>query len=328
MTSAEKQALDSLDKNIIISSKGVSYRDFKAAMKPRYKVVWAQLLAGHLALAAIAVTLIFAEQKLSVFWLVPLAAAAAIAIGYIIAYIILFFHEAAHFNLARERGRNDLFANLSIGCFLGQNIKDYRIVHFDHHRYLGQPNDTEHTYFDPLNTRFIVELLLGIKPLKIMLKREKVLAANAETREKAVSKSFFNKYLLGGIAFHLAILCAGLLAGSWSFVGAWIAGVALFFPFFSGLRQLLEHRDENADASVDYTKMPHGAATRIFGDNIFAATFGGAGFNNHLLHHWDPQVSCTRLRELKEFLIDTEAGEIIKESETGYLKTFARLYNN
>jgi len=328
MNLAGRPALETIDKNTIFSNEGISYREFKATLKPRYKVVWAQLFSGHLALAAIAVALIFAEKQLSVFWLVPLSAAAAVAIGYAIAYIVLFFHEAAHFNLARERDNNDLLANLSIGCFLGQNIKDYRIVHFDHHRFLGQPEDTERTYFDPLNMWFIVELLLGIKPLRTMLNRKKVLTATNDKQQKAVSKLFFDRYLLSGIAFHLAILCAGFVAGSWAFICAWIAGVAVFFPFFSAVRQLLEHRDENADAKMDYTKTPHGAATRIFSDNIFASTFGGAGFKHHLLHHWEPQVSCTRLGELKEFLLETDAAEVVKKSETGYIKTFARLFNN
>lgn len=327
VNSAGNRTLDSIDKNSIVSKSGVSYRKFKADLKPRFKTIWLQLFSGHLTLAAIAILIFLAEKNLSVFWLIPVTAAAAVGIGYVIAYIVLFFHEAAHFNLARERKNNDLLANLAIGCFLGQNIKEYRIVHFDHHRFLGQPNDTENTYFDPLNARFIAELLLGIKPLKVILKRKKFLDV-AENKGKSEKKSFFNIYLLFGIAFHIGILSLGLIAGTWSFVFAWIAGVGIFFPLFSALRQLLEHRDEKADANVDYTKTPHGAATKMFGSNPFAATFGGAGFNHHLLHHWDPQISCSNLHEVKEFLLETEAGEILKKSQTGYVKTFVRLFNN
>ena len=42
------------------------------------------------------------------------------------------------------------------------------------------------------------------------------------------------------------------------------------FPFFGALRQLLEHRDEEASVDVNYCVTDHGAATRIFGDGLFA----------------------------------------------------------
>jgi len=35
------------------------------------------------------------------------------------------------------------------------------------------------------------------------------------------------------------------------------------------------------------------APDRLFGDDFFSCTFGGAGFNRHLLHHWEPQISYT-----------------------------------
>ena len=74
-------------------------------------------------------------------------------------------------------------------------------------------------------------------------------------------------------------------------------------PFFVSLRQTLEHRDEDAHPGSDYTRVDHGGdANRLFGDGPVANTLGSAGFNRHALHHWEPQVSLHRLRELERYL--------------------------
>ena len=100
----------------------------------------------------------------------------------------------------------------------------------------------------------------------------------------------------------------------------------MFFPFFGALRQLLEHRDEYADPTVDYAVIEHGAIHRLFGDGLIANTLGGVGFNRHLLHHWEPQVSYTRLRELECYLIDTESAVYLREHQTTYWQTFWRMF--
>ena len=53
---------------------------------------------------------------------------------------------------------------------------------------------------------------------------------------------------------------------------------------FATLRQLLEHRPAPG-------QIAGAAVTRMFGTDLFSRTFGGAGFNRHLLHHIEPQVS-------------------------------------
>jgi hypothetical protein len=88
---------------------------------------------------------------------------------------------------------------------------------------------------------------------------------------------------------------------------------------------LLEHRAEDARADVDYRVTDHGAVSRMFGDSLVARTFGGAGFNRHLLHHWEPTVSYTRLAELERFLLDTDAAAVVQARRTTYGETLVRL---
>ena len=58
-----------------------------------------------------------------------------------------------------------------IGLVL-QDIRQYRGIHFDHHRYLGTTRDTERSYFDPFSLRFLLESLTGIRVLKVILLRQ------------------------------------------------------------------------------------------------------------------------------------------------------------
>lgn len=77
---------------IVKNSKGVSYLEFRKTLKPRYGRVWRDLAMGYAALIAICFAIGF----------VPFAPWIAIglgaaSLGYVLAYIQLFLHEAAHF---------------------------------------------------------------------------------------------------------------------------------------------------------------------------------------------------------------------------------------
>jgi fatty acid desaturase len=298
----------------LVNSLGVRYSDFRRQLVPHYGLLWAQLLCGHAMLLVITATMALALHGSS--WLVPwLIVGGSVAYGYLVAYVVLFFHEAAHYNLLPRRDLNDRFANILIGIFVGQAIDDYRPVHFDHHRDLGTPDDPEHAYFDPLDVRFLVELLTGVKTTRRLL-------------ERGQGTSSSRGQILVSLLFHAMVIAAAVLTGYWPVAVAWIVGMVIFFPFFAALRQLLEHRNYLARSDVDYRVVPHGAVTRLFGSGPLASTLGAAGFNRHLLHHWDPQVPSTRLSQLETFLLDTAAADILREANTTYCRAFSRLFAN
>ena len=95
----------------------------------------------------------------------------------------------------------------------------------------------------------------------------------------------------------------------------------------TALRQLLEHRGELPAPAEARAHVVCFATNRIFGDGILASTLGGAGFNRHLLHHWDPLISYTRLRELENFLLETEAEPYLRARQTTYWRTFGHLFS-
>jgi fatty acid desaturase len=249
--------------------------------------------------------------------------AGACVYGYALAYILLFFHEAAHYNIARDRARNDRLANVFIGLLVGQSIGDYRPIHFNHHRYLGTPLDAERTYFDPLNVQFLIELLVGIRTMRVLAQRDKM--ARPEPSAESGSGTSRSQLVVGAL-LNGGVVATAIATGLWPIALAWAIGVVIVFPALAAIRQLLEHRDEYARSDVDYTVVPHGAINRMFGAGVFASTFGGAGFNRHLLHHWEPQISCTRLGELEDYLLDTPVARLMNQRRTSYASTFIRLF--
>ena len=284
---------------------GGDYGRFCRSLAPDFGKVGRDIAAGY---AALILILAFAA---SVPGLVPgLAAAAlgAIGIGYAIAYLQLFIHEAAHYNLAPTRRANDRIADWLICWQIGTSIAAYRRVHAEHHRHLGHADDTEVSYTRALTGRFLAEMATGIHAMRVFAGR----AGGKGTPAPRLGP------LVAGAAAHLAILAALLDLGAWPAALAWLGGVGIFFPLFATLRQLLEHRPLSGETG-------HGAVTRLFGSDIVSRSFGGAGFNRHLLHHIEPQVSYTRYDSLEAYLMRTSIGAALDARRTGYARTFAAL---
>lgn len=302
-----------LKRTALVDDGGVAFREFRKGLTPRYGVVWSHLALGYLALLVIGAGVV-ASAGLAPAWTRVLAG--ALLFGFTQAFIQLFFHEAAHYNFAPGRERNDRLANVCIGAIHGIEIGAYRIVHFEHHRRLGTAMDTERAYFDPLNMRFFAEALLGIKGLQVLRRRSDVVAhargENGRARRQRVAAALI----------HVTVVGAAVATRQYALALAWTFGTLSVMPLFVSLRQLLEHRSEDADARLDYSTVDHGAVNRLFGDGPLASTLGGAGFNRHLLHHWEPQISYTRLAEVERYLLRTDAADAVRARRSTYFQAF------
>lgn len=290
------------------------YVAFRQILTPRFAVVWRDIALGYAALA-LAVWLTSVVSG----WLAGAIAAfgGAIAVGAGVAYLQLFIHEAAHFNLASAKPKSDRLANVFIAWQVGTSIAAYRRIHFDHHRHLGHEGDGERSYAYRLSWRFVAEMLTGVHALRVFISRAR--AKTTVEGKSSVEKSAVPS-LLRGVAVHAALL--GFLAwqGAWASVAAWVLGVGVIFPLFATIRPLLEHRPTGTDAQI----LPGSgdAVTRLFDDGILAQIVGGAGFNRHLLHHWEPQISYTRLADLDRYLARTSIGKIMEARRTTYVRAF------
>jgi fatty acid desaturase len=278
------------------------YLRFRKELAPDFAKVKGDIAGGYVALVAI----------IAGVWLGGLAAVpfGAILIGYTVAYLQLFIHEAAHFGLAADRDVNDRFANRLICWQVGTDIASYRETHWQHHRALGAPEDTEVSYRNRLSLRFLASMVTGFHAIRVFLSRE--------TAGKPRGGRGLPRPLLIGVGAHLLILTVLTLFVSWTCALAWVGGMGVFFPFFATLRQLLEHRPM-------VSQEDRGAVTRIFGSGFFSSTFGAAGFNRHMLHHLEPQVHYTRLGDLEDYLMKTSACDEIGSRRTTYWRAFQAL---
>lgn len=301
---------------MIVNRSGQRYMDFLKTLKPSYIRVWTDIALGYGALIATVLIAGFAPRYGCPPWIAALGG--ALSIGFWVAYLQLFIHEGAHFNLAHDRATSDVFCNVLIAWMVGTSVQLYRSVHFQHHRALGQIDDSEMTYFFPLNLLFIINGLFGVRAIRVLSRRRVTSGRARTTRDKSMA--------LCGVFLHAMVVLAGFWFGLPSLSVAWILGVGMVFPLLGALRQLLEHRDPNADPQTNYLEHDHGAFTRIFNPGVFSSLFGAAGFNRHLLHHWEPQVSYTNLHQLEAYLLDTDIAPVIEMRRSSYARTFASLF--
>jgi fatty acid desaturase len=303
----------------LVDDEGVAYRDFRATLAPRWWVIWAQLTVAYAAIAGIVLGVAFWQPAGALG--VAAAVIGGVALGYVVAFVNNYFHEAAHYNLVPGRRANDFVTNLLMAWLYGSSIDLYRRIHWQHHRALGTTMDSENSYFDPLRVRYLVEGLFGLKVLRTLRRYMEIERGRRGSPPSAARVG----WLLAALAVHSGIVVVLMLVGAWAAACAWILGELVFFPFFVSLRQTLEHRAEDADASIDYSTVDMGATNRLFGDGPVASTLGSAGFNRHALHHWEPQVSCTRLRDVERYLARTRLEPEIADRRTTYHATFLRL---
>jgi fatty acid desaturase len=308
-------------RSTLVDDEGRSYKEFRAGLTPRYGRVWLHISTGYAALVAVLAGIALLDPDFPASVLA--AAVGALLIGYTLAYLNNFFHEAAHYNLLPNRRANDRATNAALGWLYGSTIADYRRVHYQHHRALGTTQDSENSYFDALRVRYLLAGLFGVKVLRTLGRHRRVASGEASENGSGQARTSWWILLSGGV--HIAIAGGLWLAGFPAASVAWLCGVVLVTPFFISLRQVLEHRSEEADAHLDYHEVDHGAVNRLFGDGPVANTLGSAGFNRHALHHWDPGISYTRLRDVERYLLRTPAAPEIQKRQTTYSETFLRL---
>src|SRR5262249_5477479 len=114
----------------------------------------------------------------------------AFLIGFWIAYLQLFIHEGAHFNLAPTKLQSDRVCDLAVSWMIGTTVAAYRTIHFQHHRDLGRTTDTESTYFFPLNLVFLLKAALGILAAQVVINRLVSVAMRDKLKEGEARKRF------------------------------------------------------------------------------------------------------------------------------------------
>lgn len=236
----------------------------------------------------------------------------------------LFVHEATHFNLHKNKKINDLFGNILSIFFMGLLIKDYRKKHWDHHKNLGTISDAENSYFNSIKLKNIISYLLLINIFKKILQNFKKKKTNF-----SLNNNFIKRILVILLFVFIHFVNLGLIFFSINPVGSVIYLFSFFiiYPFFAVTRQILEHRSCDADDDIDYSEVNHGEVNRLFGNNFFSRFYGAAGFNKHLLHHINPNISYTKFKNLEKTLNEnTKYKELLEQSKSSYGGIFFKLF--
>ena len=300
-----------------------TYRSVREQLKPRWWVVWTDLGATWLALAAV-IALLWAMPSTWPWWSrLLLAIVGSVPIGVLVHRIGLFLHEGAHVNVA-PAAHNDLVTNIAAGAIVLTDVRAYRPIHMAHHRNLGTTRDTERTYFERLDLPFLVRAASGVHVLQVIRHRSATASDAAEGDEPQARPSLLVPLL--GVAGHATLIVTALVVGAWPVAIGWVLGLGSMYPLVQSTRQLLEHRAPEASGDLDYRTVDHGAFTRMFDRAAMGPVLGGAGFNRHLLHHWDAKVSYTRLAELERWLEQTDAEPLITARRSSYVRAVRRLW--
>lgn len=285
------------------------YRQLRKNWKPKYVRTWIEITAHWVTLIGFLV--INLSIDITNLW-ITICSSAFVAV--LLHRLHLFLHEGAHGHLAGSQKLNDVLTNIFVGALVLQDVAAYRSQHMLHHRYLGQDCDPERSYQSPLDLKFIAKTLFGVSALGLLLEKVRGPRTNSRGRFKITVTG-------GGFLLHLSILTLGLTMDSVSLVISWIVSVGLFFPLIAALRQLLEH-SMHVDG-VGKTSFP---VTRIFDRGFLTFLIGAAGFDRHLLHHWDPGIPACRLSEMERSLSRLGFDEILQARRTSYPAVFFQVW--
>src|ERR1700676_294585 len=208
--------LPAVRRSSLIDSKGRTYLEIRRTLTPLYRVIWLQIAIGWIAVTLISTGLVIASDFAGneVVWQFILVLLGTFSLGFVFHFLLLFQHEGAHYNLARNRRANDRLTNTFIGVFVGEDVRNYRKIHLDHHRYLGTPQDTEHSYFDSLDGRFFLLGLSGLRLLRVIAERRANLG-RMDGNGRSSSTFHLEPMFIVALAFNGAIVIAAALTDHW-----------------------------------------------------------------------------------------------------------------
>ena len=320
MTSPMISNLEGISFNDVINSEGLSYTEFRQTLKPDYFKTWMHIISGLLCLAALLFIFIIIESNIPGWYLLTIPVF-SILTGFTIAFINLFIHEAGQYYLHSDKKTNDLLANVFLCSWTGLDVKVYRKIHWLHHQHLATDTDPENSYFHVLSGKFILETFSGVHVLRIILNKNNKRVLEKQLRKRSIIM------LLVGLIFNVAFLFAAVWFNHYQLALVWVLAMLVFFPFFATIRQLIEHRDELAASDNVFYNSPKRKISRLFTDSFFSNLLGPAGFNKHMIHHWDPVLPFTALGKVEIFLAGCDkTKEIIERSKTTYFGAFKKLW--
>ncbi len=274
---------------------------------------------------------VFAILQVAIYVPSPYAwALCFIAMGCVQNRLVSWNHEASHYNLTRNRGLNDLIADMSVSGSLGLAVRQYRWQHLRHHRYLGDP-DREIDLAAWVCLRggtLFTEVLrhLGGDSLLRILRRYRMLG-EARAEQEMPRRTFTS--CVGFVIWNAGVFALCASQGYW-YLYFLLWGLPLFAVgmLIVNLRTAVEHQPSSDVCDVGLVKVP--AVTRCVRAGFLERfLIAPVGFHYHHEHHLTPGIPFHKLPELRRTLQSRGYYDRrVFEWVDGYVNTIWQLSSN
>ena len=167
------------------------------------------------------------------------------------------WHESSHALVFRERARNDVLGRWVLAPLIAGEFDTYKQRHWDHHRFVGEDNDTKDAYLLDLRGARVLGFLLRCLTLQEAVQK---LRRTGDASSTAPSSS---TWLLRAAVVHGTLFTAlffvalsndrgplgAFVAAGFAWGGIFIYGMAGLTLFIASLRTLCEHGLAEDDAA-------------------------------------------------------------------------------
>jgi fatty acid desaturase len=177
----------------------------------------------------------------------------------------LFIHAAAHRDFCKkDKEANDFIYLLTLGWFFGIQIEQYREIHWAHHKNHGTVNlDPEDSYSKGISWKYLFEKFFP------RVRRHELTSKNNYLR---VITILFHLFAFSAFSWFTQSIPKAIIY--------YIVPIFFFLPFFTHLRNCLEHSPIGNGSSI----------TRSFKKSPLSFFLGAAGFRLHSEHHDTPHI--------------------------------------
>lgn len=298
----------------------------------RPDIVSALRLAAHLGFVFLPVYL--AAVVGPSLWLLPLW----LWFGLAMHGVLNLMHEASHFHVFRTRAASDRLGHWLLGPLVASDFESYRQRHWDHHRFVGQANDTKDAYLlDLRGPRFAAFVLRCLLLQEAFEKFRSTRSEGNATREKPSNNSGKNTWMLRTLLvqalFGLSLLATAAAAhgssGSTMWLNAALAWGAVYAYGMMGLtlciaslRTLAEH-GPGPEGEPGATTTGRARMRNMRCGPVGRFLMGSYGFAEHATHHRYPAIPAYQLPTQTAGLVASGAADF-----TAHLSYFERLRNS
>ncbi len=226
--------------------------------------------------------------------------------------LLILIHEAVHGLLSKNKKVNFFIADLFCALPLGVNLWGYRENHLAHHNYLNQEADPDWTrkkksdWNFPTSKKklaqlFLMEIFYQFPKGRFLRIWNFLFKVKHPMKYRILIYSF---YLLSGVCIYQLNLGV-------EFVLYWIVPLWFFLPGIFLVRSIAEHFGLTYEHELNSSRNVEAS----FMNSIFIPH--NAGY--HLTHHLYPQVPFYHIKELTDFLTNSESYKELSSTNDGYL---------